>query len=240
MAAKKQKKVKKNPTKDRINAAKDPNATPHMLLEALEDGDIRVCCAAAQNPSANEEVFLAALRSSEEKVRCLAAGNPSATPNVLLHALNDKAWGVRLAAASNPSATTEILFKALDEWEEDDDGVWYNGFTIAAVNNPNATPDILEKAVDIIYRNNDYEGFRAVLDSPKCTEEILIGVIGWYEHEIAIYALEKLKSRNIKLTIDKWVEIISSSECLKGDEEEIPSEVRKDPKYLLGRLAKSA
>jgi len=68
---------------------------------AMEDGS-----------NATPEVLMKALEAWNTDVRLQAAGHRNATAEVLMKALEDGYDGVRVAAASNRNATTEVLMKA--------------------------------------------------------------------------------------------------------------------------------
>ena len=78
----------------------DVNATPEVLMKALEDTDAHVRLCAAESPNATPEVLLKVLEDECWDIRLCAAQNPNATPEVLMKALRDKDADVREAAES--------------------------------------------------------------------------------------------------------------------------------------------
>jgi HEAT repeat protein len=100
--------------------ARDTNDATYLMLALGEENDYFVRKAAAWNENATPEVLLRALQNDDPGVRKAAAENRKATPEVLLKALaleGEENVYVRIAAALNGNAKPEVLLKAV----EDDD-----------------------------------------------------------------------------------------------------------------------
>lgn len=74
------------------------NTTTQKLLEDLKSPERNVRMDAARNPNASPEVLLIAMKDEYQYVRQVAAANSNATPQVLLIALKDNDYFVRRAA----------------------------------------------------------------------------------------------------------------------------------------------
>lgn len=91
-----------------------------MLMEMFRDKEAKVRAEVARNPNATPEIMMMALNDPNKDVRSSAAKNPKATEEVLLKALENEYFDVKWDASSNPAATHNVLKKAL---EIDDDAI---------------------------------------------------------------------------------------------------------------------
>ena len=162
-------------------------------------------------------------------IRKNAASNPSATPEVLLKALDDSNGLVRRFASMNPNATPELLLKAMN----DEDSY----VRCSAAENSNATTEVLLKALD----DNDFFVRRNAVLNPNATPEVLLKALYNKSTYVRACAASNPLVKKVDIPLKKWISLVVSG-CFKGSMNNIPSHVKRNPKYksavLLSKLAK--
>jgi HEAT repeat protein len=104
----------------RIEAIKDPSATPKEIDKALNyKYDPWVRELAARHPNASSENIFKAMNDEEWYVRLTALQHPNVTVEHINKALVDKDWHTRLAVITHPNATAEHLYNALKDKDGD-------------------------------------------------------------------------------------------------------------------------
>lgn len=129
-------------TENRVEAMKNPNATPQELMQGLKDSIPLVRRQAVRHPNLTPQHIMQALDDVDPDVLRWAASHPNNTPETLQHALTtdtSQYQHAARAAASHPNMSAENLHTALQS---------HDRITREfAARHANATPEHIEKAM---------------------------------------------------------------------------------------------
>jgi hypothetical protein len=145
--------------------------------------------------------------------------------NQLLEDLDSDDVKVRMAAAQNPNATPEALLKAMEDtdWHVR----WY------AADNPNATSQVLLKALEDEDRNIRW----LTAGNERATSQVLLKAIEDADKYVRSRAVQNPKIKTLPLTDEKWFSLIAEG-AFDNFVGNIPSRIKKDPRYKSTRLLK--
>ena len=128
-------------TDEKINLAKNKNASPEILEKLADDEDANVRYYVAENPKTPADILKKLAREDEESgVRQAVAYNPNTPADILKKLAEDKDDDVKWAVAANTKTPVDILKKLADD---KDDYV-----KSAVVDNPNAPVEVLKKLAE--------------------------------------------------------------------------------------------
>lgn len=147
------------------------------------------------------------------------------TTEELLKDLDNDDYFVRKSAAYHPKATTQVLMKAL---EDNDYRV-----RVSAVGNPRvtATPEVLLKAME----DENYDVRKFATWHHNATPEVLLKAVEDENGDVREAAADNPLIKTLPISDEKWFQLIAEG-AFDGITENIPSRIKKDPRYKASRL----
>ena len=98
-------------TDEKINLAKNKNASPEILEKLAEDEDANVRYAVAKNPKTPVNILIKLADDKDKLVIYAVAENPNTPAEFLKNLAEDRDWFIRWEVASNPNTPIEVLRK---------------------------------------------------------------------------------------------------------------------------------
>ena len=173
---------------NRVEAMKNPNATPQELMQGLKDSEAAVRRQAVKHPNLTPQHIMQAMDDVDPDVLRWAASHPNNTPETLHHALTtdtSQYQNAARAAASHPNMSAENLHTALQS---------HDRITREfAARHANATPEHIEKAMQDPAEDVRHEA----VGNPKTSVEVLRKALETDAHpRVRAAAIRKLLDRD--------------------------------------------